>query len=273
MIGLFDSGIGGISVLNSFHNKLSKYSYIYYADSFNSPYGNKKREEIYKFSKIAIELLFLKGASLVIVACNTVSASVLRELQDNYFNNKYPNNKVLGIIIPNVENIIELGIKNSLGIIGTNQTIKTNKYSLELRLRKHRIKTISKATPYFAEIVENHKFEINKYLPNIREEMSFFDNKNISHLLLACTHYSFIKNEIKKSLLKKVTIIDSSDVVVNKTIIYLKSHPELKIKKEQKTVLYTSGNLKKFTKNINSLLESDKKRNIKILKSPIFSND
>lgn len=273
MIGLFDSGVGGISVLNNFHDKLPKYSYIYYADSFNNPYGNKKREEIYEYSKTAIELLFLKGALLVIVACNTVSASVLRKLQDNYFNKKYPNNKVLGIIIPNVENIIELDIKDTLGIIGTKQTIKTNKYPRELKSRNHTVKTISKSTPNFAEIVEKHKFEINKYLPNIRKELAYFDNKNMSHLLLACTHYSFIKNEIQNSLFKKVTIIDSADIVVNKTIEYLKNHQELKIKKEQKTVLYTTGNLKTFIKNVNSLLISDKKRNIKILKSSILPHD
>jgi glutamate racemase len=106
MIGIFDSGFGGISILSDFHNKAPEYSYIYFGDNINAPYGDKNTKEIYNSTKNAVEFLFTEGAVLVIVACNTSSARVLRKLQDEYFNKKYKNKKVLGIIIPNIENII-----------------------------------------------------------------------------------------------------------------------------------------------------------------------
>ena len=99
MIALFDSGFGGLSVLNHFHEKLSEYGYIYYGDSLNAPYGGKSEKEIYLLTRSAVDFLFSHGAELVLVVCNTVSAKVLRNLQDDYFNKKYKNKKVLGIII------------------------------------------------------------------------------------------------------------------------------------------------------------------------------
>lgn len=273
MIGFFDSGLGGLSVLNNFHLLLPQYHYIYYADSINSPYGNKNKAEIYNLSKKAIEFLFLSGANLVIVSCNTVSASVLRELQDNYFSIKYPSKKVLGIIIPNVENIIEtIPHSSNMGIIATTHTIKTNKYNLEISKTRKDINIYPKACPKFATFVEENKINSPIFLANFKKELAFFENKNIKYLLLACTHYSFIKNEINTFFDNKIVVIDSSDIILNKTLKYLKKHKYLKLTKDRITVFYVNGNLnsfKAFTRNYLFL----KNRKIEYLKSPILSNN
>lgn len=271
MIALFDSGFGGLSVLNHFHKKLPEYSYIYYGDSLNAPYGNKSEKEIYLFTKSAVDFLFSQGAVLVLVVCNTVSAKVLRNLQDNYFNKKYKNKKVLGIIIPNVENILKINKKNlRLGIIGTTHTINSQKYLKEIRKKSRDIKIFSKDCPGFARDIENGKFKTIEFSPNIKEEMEFFRDKNINHLLLACTHYSFIKNEIKKQFSLNTTIIDSSSIILNKTVDYLENHKELEIKKDASTLIFTSGNKEIFDKTAKKLLFKTPTRSLKFLKAPIL---
>jgi glutamate racemase len=258
MIGIFDSGFGGISILSDFHNKAPEYSYIYFGDNINAPYGDKNTKEIYNSTKNAVEFLFTEGAVLVIVACNTSSARVLRKLQDEYFNKKYKNKKVLGIIIPNIENIIhQLPPNSRLGIIGTSHTIGSQKYQNEILDKRNDVQIFSKACPMFVE----------------KEEIAHYSNKNISYLLLACTHFSFIKKEIKQHLNPSIQIIDSSEIIIKKTQEYLFRHKELKIKKERNTILYTSGDLVLFKKISLKLLRPSSKRNLKFLKHSTLSNN
>ncbi len=274
MIGFFDSGYGGLSVLEKFQKEKPEYSYLYYSDNNNSPYGNKTKNQIYKLAKNAIEFLFVSGAELVIVSCNTISASALRELQDKYFIKKYPNKKVLGIIIPNTENIIETLPKQAiLGIIGTKHTIKTGKYNNEILKNRKDINIFSKACPLFATYIENRRLDDNVFLTNIKEELSFFKKKNITHLLLACTHYSYIKSDIKKILDKNIIIIDSSEIIFTKTIKYLNKHNYLKIKKDRKTIFYINGSVNDFKLFYYNYFKNLPKRKLVFLKNSIFSDN
>ena len=269
MIGLFDSGLGGLSVLNHFHKKLSEYGCIFYGDSLNAPYGGRSEKEIYLLAKSAVDFLFSRGASLVLVVCNTVSAKVLRDLQEDCYNKE--NKKVLGIIIPNVENILKINEKNSrLGIIGTTQTINSGRYLEEIGKKRKDIQIFSKKCPKFARNIENNKFKSLDFLTNIKEEMNFFKEKNLDYLLLACTHYSFIKKEIKAELSSKTIIIDSADIVIDKTIKYLKKHKDLKINKQALTLVYTSGDLEVFKKISRKFLKKTENRSLEFLKTPVF---
>lgn len=273
MIGFFDSGYGGLSVLKRFHKEKPEYTYLYYSDNNNSPYGNKTKKQIYKLAKNAIEFLFNSGAELVIVSCNTVSASVLRELQDNYFSKNYPTKKVLGIIIPNIENIVEnLPKKSVLGIIGTKHTIKTKKYLSEISKKRKDIKVYSKSCPNFVSHIESNKINESIFLANIKEEMTYFKNINLSHLLLACTHYSYIKLNIKKNINKNIELIDSSEIVFTKTLKYLEKHNYLKIKKDRKTVFFVNGNIESFKLFYCKFFKITPKRKIIFLKNSILSN-
>jgi len=274
MIALYDSGLGGISILNHFHKKLAKYKYVYYGDTLNSPYGNKTDEEIYQLTKRVVDFLLSKGVVLLIIACNTVSAKALRRLQDGYLKTNYPEAKVLGVIIPNVENVLKTLPKNaSLGIIGTRHTIKSHKYETEIFKKRDDIKIYSKSCPKFAQNIEQNKFRTLVFLANIKEELSYFNNLNITYLLLACTHYSFIKKEIKEVVKSNVELIDSSELIANKTIEYLKEHNNLQIKKEPITVFYVSGNKFAFVKNTEKLLQKYNNRRFKFLKAPVFTDN
>ena len=274
MIGLFDSGFGGLSVLNQFHEKLPNYSFIYYGDSLNAPYGDKSKEEIYELTKSSVDFLFNQGAVLVLVVCNTISVGVLRKLQNDYFSKKYKTKKVLGIVVPNIEHITSVSKQNfNLGIIGTKHTIDSNKYSKEIIKKRKDINISTKACPKFAENIEKNKFQSLEFLANIKEEMRFFKNKQLDYLLLACTHYSFIKKEIKVFLSPGTKVLDSSDVVVERTITYLAKHVDLDIKKEALTLIYTSGDLIFFKQISEKLLINTPNRSLKFLKTPIFTQD
>lgn len=275
MIGVFDSGYGGLSVLNQLHRDLSEYSFVYFADSFHAPYGNKSKFEIYKWSKTNIEFLFNIGCNLVLVACNTVSATVLRELQDKHFNKSHPDKKLLGIIIPNVEYLVEnLGCDLSLGIIGTKSTIYSQKYENEIFKKRSDLSIKSRAAKNLVDFIEQEKINTKEFEKNINKEIDFFNKLNIDCLLLACTHYSFIKKEIRRNLDKKIKILDSSSVVSLKTKKYLQKHKYLKIEKKKNNIYYSTGDIDKFKKNTKKLI-LDKKRlnNAVFLKSPIFSDN
>jgi glutamate racemase len=107
-IGFFDSGLGGLTILKAVVKELPQYDYVYYGDTLHLPYGDKTEEEIFTLTKTGIEYLFEKGCVLVIVACNTASAETLRKLQDSWLLETYPDRKVLGVIVPTLERVLEV---------------------------------------------------------------------------------------------------------------------------------------------------------------------
>ena len=135
MIGVFDSGLGGLTILKEILKVLPKYDYIYLGDSARAPYGNKSQGLIYNYIKEAVDFLFKKGCRIVIIACNTASAKALRKIQQEWLKDYYPNRRVLGVIIPVVEEaskiIMSAPKKNKIGIIGTQSTIKSGVYGKE----------------------------------------------------------------------------------------------------------------------------------------------
>ena len=130
-IGFFDSGLGGLTIMSAVIKKLPQYDYEFYGDTANLPYGDKSEEEIFNLTKRGIDNLFKKNCLLIIVACNTASAETLRELQNNYLIKNYPERKILGVIIPTIETLKEEEIQHAI-LIGTNRTINSKKYDLEL---------------------------------------------------------------------------------------------------------------------------------------------
>src|SRR3989338_9566140 len=125
MIGVFDSGFGGLTVLKEFLKVLPDYDYIYLGDNARAPYGNKSDEVIYNYTREAVDFLFKAGCELVILACNTASAKALRKIQQEYSPKFYPEKRVLGVVAPVVETALELKQNNKLGVIGTAATISS----------------------------------------------------------------------------------------------------------------------------------------------------
>ena len=137
--------------------ELPQYDYEFYGDTANLPYGDKSEEEIFSLTKQGIETLFQKGCLLIIVACNTASAETLRKLQREYLDQNYPDRRILGVIIPTIETLQTEKIQQAI-LIGTNRTIESKKYEIELDKKMISTRLTSIATPALVPLIEDKKY-------------------------------------------------------------------------------------------------------------------
>ena len=221
-IGVFDSGLGGLFTMKSIVKILPDYDYVYLGDTKRLPYGSRSHETIYEFLKEGVDFLFSKNCTLIIVACNTASAEALRTLQQEYLPNKYADKKVLGMIVPIVE---ECSTYKTVGLIGTSATIASGAYQKEASRQGIKTKIIGLPTPLLVPIIENG--EKKWIIPVLKNYLSNFKDKKIEALILGCTHYAIIKKEIIKNLPKKTVIISQDISIPKKTRDYLTNHPEI----------------------------------------------
>ncbi|NCU43221.1 glutamate racemase [Candidatus Falkowbacteria bacterium] len=245
-IGVFDSGLGGLSVLRALLKKLPNYSYFYLGDTARVPYGERSSETIFKYTVAAVEFLFKHGCSLVIVACNTASSQALRRLQQEWLPKNYPDYRVLGVIRPLVE-AIALSNKKHLGIIGTTATIKSQTYTQELKFLKPGLKIAAKATPLLVPLVEEGRLDTPETRLILEDYLKPLKMAGIDSLALACTHYPYLQNLIKELLGPEVLIYDSGKIIADSLNLYLKNHPELNLKtKNPERRFYVSDNPASF---------------------------
>lgn len=248
MIGVFDSGFGGLTVLKEFLSELPQYDYIYLGDNARAPYGNKSEEAIYNYTREAADFLFKEGCELIIIACNTASAKALRKIQQEFLPANYPDKKVLGVIIPVVEIAAELNNVKIVGLIGTRATVESKTYERELNNLRKDITIYNQSCPLLVPLVEEGwlkraetKKILKKYLRPLKE-------KKIDVLILGCTHYPVLTKEIKQIMGKRVKILDAPGVVAEKLACYLKRHKEIerKLSKNGKRLFYTTNSIERF---------------------------
>ncbi len=226
-IGVFDSGLGGLNILRELLKKLPQYDYVYLGDTKNLPYGEKTQEQIFKFTKKAVNYLFKEqDCALVLVMCNTASAKALRKLQREWLPKNFPDRRILGPIIPTVEYC-----KNAkrVGVLATKATVDSKVYIKELKKLNPEIKVFQKSAPKLVPLIEAGK---------IRESESSLDvylkpllAKNIDSLILSgSTHYSVLKGYAKKKYGKEIQIYSQDEIIPNSLEKYLKNHPEISVK-------------------------------------------
>lgn len=229
-IGFFDSGLGGLIILKAVRDKLPHYNYIYLGDTLHLPYGGRSTDAIYEYSRRAIDYLFHQNCNLIITACNTVSAAALRTLQQKYLPNTYPDRRILGVIVPTLEEASRQG-NQRIGLLATDYTIQSNIYHSELEKINPNIRLYSQSAPLLVPLIEHDGLEwidpiLQKYLqPLILEQ--------IQSLILGCTHYPYLKNHIKKQLNDKVSLISQDEIIPEKLADYLQRHPEINSKLAQ----------------------------------------
>jgi glutamate racemase len=267
MIGVFDSGFGGLTVLKEFRRILPKYDYAYLGDNARAPYGNKSGRLIYKYSKEAVDFLFKKGCGLIIVACHTASTQALRRLQQEYLPKNFPDRRILGVVAPAVERIIDFDRHSRVGIIGTLATIKSRAYKKELRKIRKDLEVYEKACPMLVPLIEDGWVKKPETKMILKECLRPLKNKKIDTLILGCTHYPFLASEIKKEMGKKVAIINPAVAVAQKLKDYLMRHAEIesKLSKRGKRYFYTTDNQERFKKLGKKFLGSDIKLAKKII--------
>lgn len=206
-IGVFDSGLGGLTVVKSIKALLPSESIIYFGDTARVPYGNKSRELIKEYSSEITEFLVKKDSKMVVVACNTVSAMVLSTLKKN---NSIP---ILGVIAPGVAEAISITNNKYIGVIGTIATVNSEAYNTALKALDSNIETISQACPLFVPLAEEGWLEGDVVNMVVAHYLSPLKEKNIDTLILGCTHYPLLKNAIANQFNKTTVLIDSADAV------------------------------------------------------------
>jgi glutamate racemase len=249
-IGIFDSGYGGLTVLKEIISKLPDYDYIYLGDNARAPYGVRSFETVYHYTLECVQWLFQKNCPLVILACNTASAKALRSIQQKDLPLMEGNKRVLGVIRPTSEIIGSFTKTNSVGILATSGTVQSESYLLEIEKFFPEIKIYQEACPMWVPLVENNEYNnegadyfIKKHLKNI-----FDKGENIDTILLACTHYPLLKEEIEKFLPEGVTLLSQGEIIANSLADYLNRHPEIegKCTKTGKRSFFTTDSTQDF---------------------------
>ncbi len=203
-IGIFDSGIGGLTVAKEIIKALPYESIIYIGDTARVPYGTRSKEVITKFAKELAVFLLKRQVKCLVVACNTISATCLKEIE------KISPVPVLGVVDPVVELAVKQTKNNKIGVIGTNGTVNSGAYDKKIRKINSKIKVNSIACPLFVPIAEEG-LESHKATKLIAEDyLKNFKNMGIDTLILGCTHYPVLGNVIQSVTGKNVTLIDSA---------------------------------------------------------------
>jgi glutamate racemase len=251
-IGFFDSGLGGLTIMDAVIKELPQYDYEFYGDTANLPYGDKSEEEIFNLTKRGIEHLFQKDCLLIIVACNTASAETLRKLQTEYLPQNYPDRRILGVIIPTIEVLLEEKIERAI-LIGTNRTVESKKYHLELDKYLDAPKLNSIATPALVPLIEAQKYdEAYKMICKIID-----DKEGEEAIILGCTHYTTLSTKLNERYAEnKFKIISQDKIIPNKLKIYLSKHPEIeeRLGRNFKRNIYLSKHTEIYDKFLADLL-------------------
>ncbi len=225
-IGIFDSGVGGLTVLKSLSDKYKCIDYIYIGDNKYCPYGDKTKEELLNYAKRIVNYFIEKGISIIVIACNTSCSQTLDELKQIYKNITF-----IGVIDSTIDIFLK-SKKNNVLVIGTSATINSNIYESKIKEKNKNIKVTNLATPKLVPLIENMemtKETLNEYLNPYND---------IDSIILACTHYKLIEKEIDKN----IKVINSSDSIVNTIKNYIIESTTGSVK------IYTTGNIIKFNK-------------------------
>ncbi|MFA6989290.1 MAG: glutamate racemase [Candidatus Gastranaerophilaceae bacterium] len=250
-IGIFDSGYGGLTILEGIRKELPNYSYLYLGDNVRAPYGDLSQQKVFDYTCQAVDFLFQKNCEIIIIACNTVSAKALRKLQKKYIN-KESQQRILGVVIPLLEEIEETvnGCEKKVCIIGTRATIKSGVFQKEIKIRSQKVKVFSKSCPLLVPMIESEQFEPEKMNEVLKKYLKRMSSKKIDYLILACTHFHYLEKNIKVFFDKETKIIETPKVIARKLKEYFKNHQDIKkkISIKKSLTVYTTGDKRQFIK-------------------------
>jgi len=240
VIGVFDSGFGGLTILSALLERMPRYDYLFLADSARAPYGARSFEVIQRFTLEAVEWLFDQGCPVVVLACNTASARALRTIQQTHMPVHRPDRSLLGVVRPSAEALAGLppgaipgvtppGLESGLvAVLGTEGTIASESYLLELEKLAPHLDVVQQACPLWVPLVEAGELEgagtewfLHRYLdPLFEAEVS------PSRLLLACTHYPLLYDGIRRIVPETCDVISQAHLVAERLDDWLVRHPE-----------------------------------------------
>lgn len=258
-IGVFDSGYGGLTILDKIREVLPEYDYIYLGDNARAPYGTRSFEVVYEFTRQAVNKLFDMGCHLVILACNTASAKALRSIQMNDLPGIDPARRVLGVIRPTVECVGEISKNQHIGVLATAGTIKSESYPLEIHKLFPEIQVSGTACPMWVSLVENNESQdegadyfIWKYINQLLSK-----DPQIDTVILGCTHFPILLPKIRQYIPEHISVIAQGEYVAESLKDYLKRHPEMDAKctKNGNCQFYTTEAEEKFSESASTFLK------------------
>ena len=258
-IGVFDSGYGGLTILDKIREVLPEYDYIYLGDNARAPYGTRSFEVVYEFTRQAVNKLFDMGCHLAILACNTASAKALRSIQMNDLPQIDPARRVLGVIRPTVECIGEISKNQHIGVLATAGTIKSESYPLEIHKLFPEIQVSGTACPMWVSLVENNESQdegadyfIRKYIDQLLSK-----DPQIDTVILGCTHFPILLPKIRQYIPDHISVIAQGEYVAESLKDYLKRHPEMDAKctKNGNCQFYTTEAEEKFSESASTFLK------------------
>ncbi len=214
-IGIFDSGVGGLTVLREIHEALPQVDIVYIGDTARVPYGNKSKETIVRYSVELSNFLLGRGADVIVVACNTASSYSLEILEDRL---SVP---VMGVIEPGVRAALKLTKNRKVGVIGTLSTVNSNVY--QKLLKKQGVDVVAKACPLFVPLVEEGLLKGKVAESVIEHYLSNLKSSGIDTLILGCTHYPLLKGLIG-NFLEGVSVVDSASVIAQDLKDFIDNH-------------------------------------------------
>ena len=248
-IGVFDSGYGGLTILQQLRKQLPERDFIYLGDNARAPYGSRSFDVVYEFTRQAVMKLFSMGCRLVILGCNTASAKALRTIQqrdlttplqpsqgEGASNLKPPTSnlmeqgyRVLGVIRPTVEIIGSLTKSRHVGVVATEGTVRSESYALEIAKFYPDITVTGQACPLWAAIVEAGESESEGAEYFVRKRINQLLDKDpmIDTIILGCTHYPLLMNALRKAVPDGIKIVAQGEYVARSLEDYLHRHPDM----------------------------------------------
>jgi len=262
-IGVFDSGYGGLTILNEIRKEMPQYDYIYLGDNARAPYGTRSFDVVYEFTVQAVEKLFKLGCPLVILGCNTASAKALRSVQRYYLPKYAPDRRVLGVIIPTAEVVGQLSRNQHIGVLATSGTISSDSYTMEIVKQSPKAVVTGLACPMWVPIIENGEADkpgADYFVKDSIDKLMALDSE-IDTVILGCTHFPLLMDKIKKYIPEHVKIVPQGKYIARSLQDYLRRHYEMreKITMNGTCTYYTTESAEKFQESAALFLNEDAK--------------
>jgi len=214
-VGVFDSGVGGLTVVSELFRVLPREDIVYFGDTAHLPYGSKSKEAVVRFSLDIANFLKKEKVKIIVVACSTASSLALSSLRENM---ELP---VIGVIEPGAQAAIDTTRNFRIGVIGTEGTINSRAFEDALKRIDKKVKVFSQACPLFVPLVEEGWLDEPETLQIAKKYLSPLRDKGIDTLILGCTHYPLLKGLLSRIMEKKVSLIDTAEAtakVVERTL-------------------------------------------------------
>lgn len=227
MIGVFDSGFGGLSVFQEIERALPQHDLMYLGDTQRQPYGSRSKETIITWSTEAVAFLFRSGCELIIIACHSASSQALRTIQQQYLpQSEFASKRVLGVTVPLVEEVCLLA-KKKVGVLATKATCRSQSFTLEIQKRRPDLMVFNYPAPLLVPFIEEGEQKSPECRRLVKKYLIPLKQQQVDTLVLGCTHFPLLLNTFQEKMTKRTIIPNPSQIVAQKLLDYLQRHPEI----------------------------------------------